>query len=72
MRKTKRVAKRCRGGAALAEYVLLVSLIAAVCVAAVTNFGSKVSSLFQDASGAIVSDDSQGKPDKDKPDKGKP
>ena len=72
MRKTKRVAKSCRGGVALAEYALLVSLIAAVCVAAVTNFGSKVSSLFQDASGAIVSDDSQGKPDKDKPDKGKP
>ena len=56
----------------MAEYVLLVSLIAAVGVAAVTNLGSKVSSLFQDASGAIVSDDSQGKPDKDKPDKGKP
>ena len=72
MRKTKRVAKSCRGGAALAEYVLLVSLIAAVGVGAVTNFGSKVSSLFQDASGAIVSDDSQGKPDKDKPGKGKP
>ena len=33
-------------GAALVEYAMLVSLIAAVCVAAVTLFGTEISSAF--------------------------
>ena len=34
-------------GAALVEYGMLVGLIAVICVLAVTNLGTKISSMFQ-------------------------
>jgi len=40
-------------GAALAEYGLLVALIAAVCIVAVTAVGTSVSGVFTTIAGAI-------------------
>ena len=40
-------------GAALAEYGLLVALIAVVCIAAVTLLGTNVSSKLNEAAGTI-------------------
>lgn len=34
-------------GAALAEYGLLIALIAAVCIIAITTLGTKISSVFE-------------------------
>ena len=39
--------RRPERGASLVEYALLVALIALVCIAAVTTFGSKTGSSFQ-------------------------
>lgn len=38
-------------GAALAEYGLLIALIAAVCIIAITALGTKISSVFQVVAG---------------------
>jgi pilus assembly protein Flp/PilA len=40
-------------GASLAEYGLLLALIAVVCIAAINVLGTKVSSMFSAVSGAI-------------------
>jgi pilus assembly protein Flp/PilA len=40
-------------GASLVEYALLVALIALVCIAAVTTFGSKTGSSFTSTAGAL-------------------
>ena len=40
-------------GASLVEYALLVSLIAVVCIAAVTSLGKRASSNFSSISGRI-------------------
>ncbi|MEY2399350.1 MAG: pilus assembly protein Flp/PilA [Actinomycetota bacterium] len=44
---------RSERGASLVEYVLLVSLIAVVCIAAITTLGSKASSKFSDVGSNI-------------------
>lgn len=40
-------------GALLAEYVLLVTMIALACILAVTSFGGNVQSLFTNGTGSI-------------------
>ncbi len=40
-------------GATLAEYGLLLALIAVVCIAAITILGTKISSMFVSIAGAI-------------------
>jgi pilus assembly protein Flp/PilA len=40
-------------GASLAEYGLLLALIAVVCIAAITILGTKISSMFNALSGSI-------------------
>ena len=40
-------------GATLAEYGLLLALIAVICIAAITLLGTKISSMFQSVSGSI-------------------
>ena len=40
-------------GATLAEYGLLLALIAVVCIAAITVLGTKISSMFVAVSGSI-------------------
>jgi pilus assembly protein Flp/PilA len=40
-------------GATLAEYGLLLALIAVVCIAAITALGTKISSMFQTLSTSI-------------------
>jgi pilus assembly protein Flp/PilA len=40
-------------GATLAEYGLLLALIAVVCLAAITTLGTKISSMFSAVSGSI-------------------
>lgn len=40
-------------GATLAEYGLLLALIAVVCIAAITALGTKISSMFNALSGSI-------------------
>jgi pilus assembly protein Flp/PilA len=40
-------------GASLAEYGLLLALIAVVCIAAINVLGTKVSSMFSTTAGAI-------------------
>ena len=40
-------------GATLAEYGLLLALIAVVCLAAITTLGTKISSMFTVVSGSI-------------------
>ncbi len=40
-------------GASLAEYGLLLALIAVVCIAAITVLGTKISSMFNALSGSI-------------------
>jgi len=40
-------------GATLAEYGLLLALIAVVCLAAITTLGTKISSMFDAVSGSI-------------------
>ena len=40
-------------GASMAEYGLLLGLIAVVCIAAVTVLGTNISTLFNDLSGTI-------------------
>jgi pilus assembly protein Flp/PilA len=40
-------------GATLAEYGLLLALIAVVCLAAITVLGTKISSMFSDTSNSI-------------------
>ncbi len=44
---------RTERGASLVEYVLLVSLIAVVCIAAITILGNKASSKFSDVGSSI-------------------
>jgi pilus assembly protein Flp/PilA len=45
--------RRDEEGAALAEYGLLVALIAVVCIAAVTALGTQVSTIFSTIASAI-------------------
>jgi pilus assembly protein Flp/PilA len=45
--------RRDENGAALAEYGLLVALIAVVCVVAVTALGTKISTAFSTIASAI-------------------
>jgi pilus assembly protein Flp/PilA len=40
-------------GATLAEYGLLLALIAVVCIAAITVLGTKISSMFSTVAGSI-------------------
>jgi pilus assembly protein Flp/PilA len=40
-------------GATLAEYGLLLALIAVVCIAAITALGTKISSMFASVAGSI-------------------
>jgi pilus assembly protein Flp/PilA len=40
-------------GATLAEYGLLLALIAVVCIAAITLLGTKISSMFNTVAGSI-------------------
>ena len=40
-------------GATLAEYGLLLALIAVVCIAAITTLGTKISTMFTTVSGSI-------------------
>ena len=40
-------------GATLAEYGLLLALIAVVCIAAITTLGGKISTLFQEMATSI-------------------
>jgi pilus assembly protein Flp/PilA len=40
-------------GASLAEYGLLLALIAVVCIAAINVLGTKVSSMFSQVAGAV-------------------
>jgi pilus assembly protein Flp/PilA len=40
-------------GATLAEYGLLLALIAVVCIAAITTLGTKISSMFSSVAGSI-------------------
>ena len=40
-------------GATLAEYGLLLALIAVVCIAAITVLGTKISSMFTSVAGSI-------------------
>jgi pilus assembly protein Flp/PilA len=40
-------------GASLAEYGLLLALIAVVCIAAISSLGTKISSMFTALSGSI-------------------
>ena len=42
-------------GAALVEYGMLVGLIAVICIAAVTNTGTKISKLFQAVAATLPS-----------------
>ena len=46
-------ARHSERGASLVEYALLVALIALVCIAAVTTFGSKTSTSFTSTAGAL-------------------
>jgi pilus assembly protein Flp/PilA len=45
--------RRDEDGAALAEYGLLVALIALVCIAAITTLGTQVSTIFSKIASAI-------------------
>jgi pilus assembly protein Flp/PilA len=40
-------------GASLAEYGLLLALIAVVCIAAINVLGTKISSMFSNVAGAV-------------------
>ncbi|MBI1914720.1 MAG: Flp family type IVb pilin [Planctomycetes bacterium] len=40
-------------GATLAEYGLLLALIAVICIAAITVLGTKISSMFSSVAGSI-------------------
>jgi len=44
---------RAEEGATLAEYGLLLALIAVVCLGAITTLGSKISTMFTTVSGSI-------------------
>ena len=50
---TLRALWRDEAGAQLAEYVLLVTLIAVVCIVAVTAFGQGVAALYNSAESSI-------------------
>jgi pilus assembly protein Flp/PilA len=48
-----RFVRRQEEGATLAEYGLLLALIAVVCIAAITVLGTKISSMFTSVAGSI-------------------
>jgi pilus assembly protein Flp/PilA len=48
-----RFVSRKEEGATLAEYGLLLALIAVVCIAAITVLGTKISSMFTSVAGSI-------------------
>jgi pilus assembly protein Flp/PilA len=50
---TRKFFTRKEEGATLAEYGLLLALIAVVCLAAVTLLGSKISTMFATLAGSI-------------------
>jgi pilus assembly protein Flp/PilA len=49
----KKYITRSEEGATLAEYGLLLALIAVVCIAAITALGTKISSMFQQLATSI-------------------
>src|SRR5262249_40216160 len=49
----KKFFRKGEEGASLAEYGLLLALIAVVCIAAITTLGTKISSMFSTLAGAI-------------------
>ena len=49
----KKYVTRQEEGATLAEYGLLLALIAVVCIAAITTLGTKVSTMFTTVAGSI-------------------
>ena len=49
----KKYITRSEEGATLAEYGLLLALIAVVCIAAVTALGTKISTIFSNLAGSI-------------------
>jgi pilus assembly protein Flp/PilA len=49
----KKLFTRKEEGATLAEYGLLLALIAVVCIAAITLLGNQISSMFSAVSGSI-------------------
>jgi pilus assembly protein Flp/PilA len=49
----KKYVTRQEEGATLAEYGLLLALIAVVCIAAITLVGTKISSMFTSIAGSI-------------------
>jgi pilus assembly protein Flp/PilA len=49
----RKILSRKEEGATLAEYGLLLALIAVVCIAAITLLGSKISSMFTNVSSSI-------------------
>ena len=49
----KKYITRQEEGATLAEYGLLLALIAVVCIAAITLLGTKISSMFQTVSTSV-------------------
>ena len=57
MTKLLKLARRFLGrdeeGATLAEYGLLLALIAVVCIATITLLGTKISSMFSEVAGSV-------------------
>ena len=49
----KKFFRKGEEGASLAEYGLLLALIAVVCIAAITTLGTKISAMFQALATAI-------------------
>ena len=49
----RKLLTRREEGATLAEYGLLLALIAVVCIAAITVLGTKISSMFTTVAGSI-------------------
>jgi pilus assembly protein Flp/PilA len=49
----KKFVRKEEEGASLAEYGLLLALIAVVCIAAITSLGGTISSMFFSVSGTI-------------------
>jgi pilus assembly protein Flp/PilA len=49
----KKFFRKGEEGASLAEYGLLLALIAVVCIASITLLGSKISSMFSSLAGSV-------------------
>jgi pilus assembly protein Flp/PilA len=53
MQRVKQFFSKKEEGATLAEYGLLLALIAVVCIAAITLLGTKISDMFNTVAGSI-------------------